>query len=85
MKQPVRKGDPTSHGGVVKTASSSFDIDGRNVALLHDIVTCPMHGDNPIIECGDGYEEHGRKLVANGCRTQCGSAVKATATGMDIA
>ncbi|SAK73259.1 PAAR repeat-containing protein [Caballeronia glebae] len=85
MKQPVRLGDPTSHGGVVKTASSSFDIDGRNVALLHDIVTCPLHGDNRITECGDGYNENGRQLVADGCRTQCGSIVRATTKGMDIA
>ncbi|WP_250865552.1 PAAR domain-containing protein [Caballeronia sp. INSB1] len=85
MKNPVCKGDPTSHGGVVKTASSSFDIDGRMVALLHDIVTCPQHGDNPIIESGEGYEEDGRKWVADGCLTRCGSVVHAATKGMDIA
>jgi type VI secretion system protein ImpL len=29
MKKPVCEGDPTSHGGVVKTASSSFNLNGR--------------------------------------------------------
>ncbi|SAL27665.1 hypothetical protein AWB73_02149 [Caballeronia turbans] len=66
MKNPVCKGHPASHGGVVKTASSSFDIHGRMVALEHDIVSCPLHGDNPIIEHGEGYEEDGRKWVADG-------------------
>ncbi|MBK4717072.1 PAAR domain-containing protein, partial [Tenebrionibacter intestinalis] len=29
-------GDATSHGGRVASASSSFDINGKNAALLHD-------------------------------------------------
>ncbi|MGS0891685.1 PAAR domain-containing protein [Burkholderia stagnalis] len=48
MKNPIRLGDATTHGGIVKTASSTFDLDGRKVALLHDVVSCPEHGDNPI-------------------------------------
>ena len=85
MKNPVRLDDPTLHGGVVKTASSTFDIDGKMVALLHDIVTCPQHGDNPIVESGEGYDdEDGRKWAVDGCKTQCGSVVRATTTGCDI-
>jgi uncharacterized Zn-binding protein involved in type VI secretion len=56
-------------GGIVKTASSTFSIDGRIVALLHDIVSCPEHGDNPIIECADGYSEGGRKWTVHLCHT----------------
>ncbi|KVL28313.1 hypothetical protein WT21_16525 [Burkholderia territorii] len=85
MKTPVCLGDSTTHGGVVKTASSTFDLDGRKVALLHDVVSCPEHGDNPIIECGEGYSESGRKWVVHMCRTQCGSQVIARSTGMKIA
>ncbi|WP_233411336.1 T6SS effector phospholipase Tle3 domain-containing protein [Paraburkholderia kururiensis] len=36
MNPPVCLGDPTTHGGVVKTASSTFNLDGRKVALWHD-------------------------------------------------
>jgi len=85
MKTPVRLGDATTHGGVVKTASSTFILDSRKVALLHDIVSCPEHGDNRIIECGEGYSEGGRKWVVHRCRTACGSEVLASTTGMKIA
>jgi uncharacterized Zn-binding protein involved in type VI secretion len=86
MTRPVMLGDPTTHGGVVKTASSTFELEpGKHVALLGDIVTCPQHGDNPIMECREGYDEDGRKWVAHGCKTQCGSTVQATTQDMDIA
>ncbi|CAG4903087.1 PAAR domain-containing protein [Paraburkholderia saeva] len=84
MKKPVCEGDPTTHGGVVKKATSTFKLDGRMVALQYDIVTCPLHGDNPIIEHGEGYREDGRKLVVDGCATECGSRVIAKAEGMKI-
>ncbi|MEK6347714.1 MAG: PAAR domain-containing protein [Burkholderia sp.] len=84
MKNPVCLGDATTHGGVVKTASSTFMLDGRKVALLHDIVSCPEHGDNRIVESGGGYREAGRAWVVDRCRTQCGSHVIAQSTGMSI-
>ncbi|WEY41568.1 PAAR domain-containing protein [Paraburkholderia sp. SUR17] len=84
MKPPVCLGDPTTHGGVIKTASSTFNLDGRKVALWYDIVSCPQHGDNPIIECAEGYSEDGRKWAVHLCRTQCGSQVIARSTGMNI-
>jgi uncharacterized Zn-binding protein involved in type VI secretion len=84
MKTPVCLGDATTHGGVVKTASSMFTLDGRKMALLHDIVSCPEHGDNRIVECGDGYSERGRKWVVDRCRTACGSEVIAHGTGVTI-
>ncbi|WP_118178588.1 PAAR domain-containing protein [Paraburkholderia phosphatilytica] len=84
MKTPVREGDTTTHGGIVKTASSTFKLEGRRVALHLDIVTCPEHGDNPIIDHGEGYAEAGRKWVVDACRTQCGSLVIASQSGMKI-
>lgn len=85
MKDPVLLGDATSHQGVVKTASSTFVIGGRRVALVGDIVSCPKHGDNPIVEGGEGYSEHGRRLVVHGCRSQCGSIVLAAPSGARFA
>lgn len=81
MKDPALLGDPTSHGGLVKTASTTFVMDGRRVALVGDIVSCPIHGDNPIVESGEGYSENGRKLAVHGCRSQCGSVILATPSG----
>ncbi|MDN7427668.1 hypothetical protein CFB89_19450 [Burkholderia sp. AU16741] len=85
MKNPVCLGDSTTHGGTVKTASSTFALDGRKVALLHDIVSCPEHGDNRIIETGVGYSESGRRWVVDRCRTECGSHVVAQSSGVSIA
>jgi uncharacterized Zn-binding protein involved in type VI secretion len=82
MKNPVRERDATTHGGVVKHGSASFKLGGHRVALQYDIVTCPEHGDNPIIEHGEGYKEDGRKWVVDRCRTQCGSLVIASQSGM---
>ncbi|MFM0327060.1 PAAR domain-containing protein [Caballeronia glebae] len=85
MKNPVCLDDSTTHHGIVKTASSTFSLYGRKVALLDDLVSCPEHGDNRIVECGTGYSEGGRGWVVHHCRTQCGSLVIASAAGMSIA
>lgn len=85
MKNPVCLGDPTTHGGTVKSASSTFTLDGRKVALLHDMVSCPEHGDNRIIETGAGYSEGGRRCAVDQCRTECGSCVIAESSGVSIA
>jgi uncharacterized Zn-binding protein involved in type VI secretion len=84
MINSVCEGAPTIHFGVVKTASSTFKLDDRKVALIDDIVTCPERGDNPIIEHGEGYGERGRKRVVDGCRTQCRSRVTAGTDRMKI-
>lgn len=84
MSHPVLLGDPTSHGGSVKTATSSFTIDGRRAALVGDLVSCPEHGDNPIVEGGTGYSEYGRKLAVHGCRSECGSVMMAASSGATI-
>ncbi len=85
MKDPALLGDPTSHNGVVKTASSTFVVGERRIALIGDIVSCPTHGDNPITESGEGYSENGRKLAVHGCRSQCGSIIQATPSGAKFA
>lgn len=84
-KFAVVLGDATSHGGNVISASSTFEIEGRNAALLNDVVTCPEHGNNRIIECDiAAYEEDGRGIVLHGCKTECGSVVMASLQDMEV-
>lgn len=84
-KLVVVLGDCTSHGGKVTSASSTFEIQGKKVALLNDTVSCPEHGENKIIECDmSAYEENGRGVVLQGCKTQCGSIVIASLQDMEI-
>ncbi|WP_420993832.1 PAAR domain-containing protein [Cupriavidus sp. 30B13] len=84
MKEPALLDDPTSHGGKVKTASSTYVLDGRRAALVGDIVSCPIHGDNPLMEGGEGMTDEGRPLVVTGCRSQCGSIVLPGYSGVKI-
>lgn len=84
MKPVVRLGDKTSHGGVVISASSTFDIMGRSAALLNDTVSCPKHGNNAITECSFDYDENGRGIVYEGCKTACGAIVYASCQDMEI-
>lgn len=83
-KRIVVLNDSTSHGGRVISASSTFEIEGRNAALLNDIVSCPEHGSNRIVECDMNYEENGRGIVVHGCKSACGSVVYASLPDVEI-
>ena len=83
-KKIVVLGDATSHGGKVVSVSSTFEIEGKNVALLNDSVSCPEHGSNPIVECDMRYEENGRGIVAHGCKSACGSVIYASLPDVEI-
>ncbi|WP_074194288.1 PAAR domain-containing protein [Klebsiella michiganensis] len=63
---------------------STFEIEGKNVALLNDSVSCPEHGSNPIVECDMSYEENGRGIVAHGCKSACGSVIYASLPDVEI-
>lgn len=41
MLQIIRKGDKTTHGGSVMTASETMKIGGLGVARKGDMVSCP--------------------------------------------
>lgn len=84
-KNLVFLGDRTSHDGKVITATSTISYDGRKAAVVGDLVSCPRHGDNPIIEGGEGFKDEGRQLVVDGCRTRCGCVVIAGECGMSLA
>ncbi|CNH85462.1 PAAR domain-containing protein [Yersinia intermedia] len=70
-------GDATTHGGKVITASSTMFINGVQVALVGDLVSCPIkgHGNNPIIEGSPNEMEEGVSVVVNNCLCACGCRV----------
>ena len=72
----IVKGDPTSSGGQMITASNETDIDGVGVARVGDKATCPtlhkgvfpiIEGDITIIVDGQPVALHGSALAC-GCR-----------------
>ncbi len=47
MLQIIRKGDKTTHGGSVLTASETMKFGGIGVARKGDKVSCPVPGHGP--------------------------------------
>ncbi|QBH97048.1 PAAR domain-containing protein [Limnobaculum zhutongyuii] len=81
MRGIVCLGDATDHGGRVITASSSLYFEGKVVALVGDLVSCPVdgHGVNPIIEGDNTLLDNGRAVVTHFCLTACGCHVLSNA------
>jgi len=83
MKNVIRVGDPTSHGGKVVTGASNFDVDGVAVACVGDTCTCPMEGHEncTIVEGDSEFVVDGRAVAFHGHKTSCGAILQSTATG----
>ena len=76
MNRPICcEGDATTHGGKVVKASGSYTIDGCRAARLGDIVLCPAHGPNPIIEGDSASLDEGLPIALHAHKTACGSAL----------
>ncbi|WP_332628293.1 PAAR domain-containing protein [Citrobacter sp. ESBL3] len=70
----VLLGDKTTHGGEVISASSTMIVNGKKVALIGDMVSCPKkgHGKNPIVEGSAEWSSDGKAIAVDGCKCQCG-------------
>lgn len=78
MKNLIYEGDATSHGGKVLTGSNRIKVKGRRAARVGDTVSCPIHGDNVIVE-GSGKIKDGTTPYAfEGNHTRCGAELIAS-------
>jgi len=82
----VLLGDKTSHGGKVISASANFTVNDIKVALVGDLVSCPVegHGTNPIVEGWPHRTFNGRAVVVDGCKCQCGCTVISSAQNSTV-
>jgi uncharacterized Zn-binding protein involved in type VI secretion len=81
MRNVIRLGDPTSHGGKVENVSAShFTVDGIPVARVGDVCSCPIKGhDNCTIAEGDpSHVIDGIAVAYEGHKTTCGAALIAS-------
>lgn len=81
MRNVIRLGDPTSHGGkVVSVSATHFKVDDIPVARVGDVCTCPINGhDNCTIAEGDpGHLIDGIPVAYEGHKTTCGATLTAT-------
>jgi len=74
-------GDRTSHGGGVITGSATDAIAGRAIACLGDLVSCPKHGVNRIVEGDPATLVNGRPVALAGHRAACGCTLIGSGNG----
>ena len=82
MKNVIRLGDATSHGGKVIAASSTSFVDGVAVARQGDACVCPITGHSPcvIVEGDPAATIDGISVAFHGHKTSCGATLIASST-----
>jgi uncharacterized Zn-binding protein involved in type VI secretion len=81
MRNVIRLGDPTSHGGkVVNVSATHFTVGDIAIARVGDVCSCPITGhDNCTIAEGDPHHIiDGIAVAYDGHKTTCGAALIAT-------
>lgn len=74
MQPFVVQGDKTSHGGTVITGSSLSDCDGKPIARVGDMSSCPLcKGVFPIVQGDQSNIIDGVPVAYHGCKTACGA------------
>lgn len=76
----VRLGDTSTHGGAVVTSASKSLCEGAEIARETDILACPIHGPNPIVEHSTRMWCEGLRVARHGDHTACGAALISGAT-----
>ncbi|WP_321956084.1 PAAR domain-containing protein [Burkholderia cenocepacia] len=77
----IREGDTTSHGGRVLACDLTNTVDGKALALLGDMVSCPRCGGIfPIVKVKTDLHMtfNGRPVASDGDMTACGATLIAT-------
>ena len=76
-------GDTTSHGGVVISGSPTTTAQGRPIARVGDMVTCPLCKPHvfPIVEGLSMFTDNYMAVALQGHKTACGATLIAAAPG----
>jgi uncharacterized Zn-binding protein involved in type VI secretion len=80
----IREGDATSHGGIVLACDPANTSDGKALALLGDMVSCPRCGGIfPIVKVKTDLNVRfdGRPVASEGDMTACGATLIASSDG----
>ena len=81
MKNVIRLGDPTTHGGKVISASAShFKVHGIPVACVGDACSCPIPGHTSCtITSGSPHHTiDGKHVAFDGDSLSCGAKLIST-------
>lgn len=77
----IREGDTTSHGGRVLSCDPTNTVEGKPLALLGDMVSCPRCGGvYPIVKVKTELHMtfNGRPVASDGDMTACGATLIAS-------
>ncbi|RAF00620.1 PAAR domain-containing protein [Burkholderia multivorans] len=77
----IREGDTTSHGGRVLACDPTNTVEGKPLALLGDMVSCPRCGGvYPIVKVKTELHMtfNGRPVASDGDMTACGATLIAS-------
>lgn len=76
MQPFIVQGDKTSHGGIVLTGSPFSDCDGKPIARVGDMSSCPLcKGLFPIAQGDQSNIVDGAPVAYHGCKTACGAVL----------
>lgn len=81
MRNVIRLGDPTSHGGKVESVCAThFTVDGIPVACVGDKCSCPIkgHANCTIAEGDPTHVIDGIAVAYDGHKTTCGATLTAS-------
>jgi uncharacterized Zn-binding protein involved in type VI secretion len=78
MRNVIRLGDDTSHGGkVIQCSQTHFTVNGIPVACEGDTCSCPIPGHSgcKIISGSPRHTVNGKRLAFEGDKTSCGAVL----------
>lgn len=75
----IRLGDTSSHGGEIITAAVKTYAEGKRIARIGDILSCPEHGDNEITEGSPNTFVEGKQVARDGDQASCGARLISSA------
>lgn len=81
MRNLIRLGDTTSHGGkVVSCNLENFTVNGIPAASIDDLCTCPIpgHSNCRIVSGSERHTVNGKKLAFEGDESSCGATLIAS-------
>ena len=83
MRNVIRLGDATSHGGkVVSSSADHFNVHGVPVACVGDVCSCPIagHTDCTITTGSPHHLIKGKRIAFDGDELSCGAKLMSSST-----
>ncbi|EHD1638535.1 PAAR domain-containing protein [Salmonella enterica] len=85
MRDVIRQGDKTDHGGVVTQGFPNTNLNGRPIAGVGHLVACPKcKGIFPIVEGSVAYDIDGIPVALHGMKTACGASLIASGSNGEV-